>query len=1636
MTHDTSVDLADHPAGDETAERILAAVADATGDRAPLATTFARATLRRVPPPTLARADEQVAASWLADAFAWMDAASEEGLSVRLWTPTDGVDGRGPGGTVVEVVGEDRPFLLSTVTRTIEASGAAVIRRLHPILGTERDDEGHLAEIGAARHADRRETFMHLELDRVLAADAVEALRAQLATALEDVGHATDDHDAMRRHVHDAAEELRAVVDGEDDDDTPEEIANLLDWLLDDNLVMLGWREYEVRRDSDDPVVSVVEDSGLGILRDATGSRFADAPSLSSLPEPIQQQLEDAPLLRVSRTNRRSTVQRLRPMLDVVLTWRDEDGRPVRLQRLLGLFTAAGLGIPASRTPILRDRLRRVLELEDTVPGSHEEVTLVGLFQSLPKDELLELDVQGLREMLVTLLDAEEHGRVRAVVRRDLTTHTVTLVLAVPRDDYGPVVRERVTKVLVDRLGGPVDVDVSMGEHAEVVVRFTVRSDAVDDIDTGQLEHDVAVVARPWLEHLRAALVERWGEGPAARDLRDLAGRLPISYRDRTDVDATLDDLLHLRDLLETDDRPRAGWLRHDDAGTALLLAQRDHPLILSDVMPVLESLGLQVDAEHPHLLQGDGPTVRLHEFRVSDLAGDTIPADTPEVTDLILEALAGRFEVDGLNRLVLTAGLTWREVAIVRAYRRYRRQVGTSYSAEYANAALADHPVSVRAILELFRRRFDPDRPRDPAAVEEARRAAHQACDAIERLDHDRIVRGVLDLVDATLRTTAYVTDPDRGWTEDADGRRVPVLAFKFDPSRVPDVPAPVPHREIFVSSPAVEGIHLRGGEVARGGLRFSDRHDDLRTEILGLMKAQVLKNALIVPTGAKGGFVCKRLPRDRDAARADIQRQYVAFISALLDLTDDVQGDDVVPPERVVRHDGDDPYLVVAADKGTATFSDVANGVAEERGFWLGDAFASGGSSGYDHKKLGITARGAWTVITRHFAELGIDLQTDPVTVAGVGDMSGDVFGNGMLLSRTLRLQAAFDHRDIFLDPDPDPDASFGERQRLFDTPGSTWQDYDRDVLSPGAMIVSRTAKSIEPTPEVRELLGIGAEPLSPDELMRAILRCQVDLLWFGGIGTYVKARGETHADVGDRINDEIRVDADDLRARVIGEGANLGVTPRARIQYARRGGRIDQDAVHNAAGVDISDHEVNLKILLAIAEADDRIDRAERNALLADVSDDVVAHVLRDVDRQAAQLSLLSASSSKRLDDLRELVDVLEERGVVDRDVDVLPSHEEFEDRASVGGGVTRPELATLMAGAKRVVAEVVQTSHLPSDPVVAGVVETYLPPRLDREYGDLVPRHRLHDALVATVVANDLVDRLGPVWPFHLAVETGTDLDVVVAATLAAWHVIDATRWWDEMDEPRSHPAAGTRPAAGGLARRPRDGDRPPPAGRPGAARRGGAGRTGRPRLPGDARGTAHRRDARPGLAPTRDVGPAVRRPGRPRPRGPVGGHHRPGPRRRRGTHVPPARRRRPGARPRRHARDRGAARPRPARLAGRPGPGRSRLGTPRTQGPDRRRAAAARGRPAQRGAAHRRHRHGRRRRPRARTPPAGPRASAAQRGRAAGPPAAGGGQRGGPCVRGRARAPSLTAAVRTPARAGSTAGRPRGRSRGR
>ena len=1381
----TSVNgLTDDP---QARQRILDQVRRLSGDDHEVLEQFAHAALRRVPATILARADPDVAAAWLVDAFRWFDGWDGAGPVIRLLTPDVALDGHSDAGTIIEVASPDRPFTLSTITQTVTHAGFAVVRSIHPILGVERDASGKVVSIGPARDADVRESFVHVELDTALDGEAQVVLSTQLELGLRDVMRATGDHRAMRSAVQSLADRLRYEPPPTVDIDTAEETAALLQWLLDDNFVLLGWREYVIDHDGDEPTVAVVPDSGLGILVDTSSSRIAHPVTVASLPPEQQHRLLDHDLLRISRTNRLSTVHRMHRMDYVGVKWFDDDGRVIREYRLLGLITAAGYAEPSRSIPVLRQKLATILQREDVVPGSHDEATLVGLFQALPKDELFQTPVDTLQRTLVSLFEAEEHHRVRVLARVERFTRTVSVLVAVPKDDYSPELRRRLTRLLMTRYeASRVDVDLSLGDREDAVVRFSVHIDGeIPDVSIDALERDVHELARPWSEQVRAALVDVVGEADGLRLLRTVIARLPRTYRDLTAADIAKDDAIRL-DVMANQRDPLAIWLQYVGDELHLKAAHRGPQLELSSFIPLLESLGLVVSGEVPYLLDGDGPQIALHDFVVRDARGGylDIAAVGPRFSQAALAAFGGQCEIDALNRLVLSAGLTWRQVAILRAYRRYRRQVGIGYSTEYLNDAVCENPEAAAGIVELFEAKFDPHREASAHTIAATRDRVLALCDAIELLDQDRILRGMLALVDATSRTNAFRGD---GLGKDAWGRDVPYLVLKFDPSRVPDVPAPVPHREIFVYSPVVEGVHLRGGPVARGGLRWSDRRDDTRTEVLGLMKAQMLKNAVIVPEGAKGGFVLKRPPSDPPELRADVERQYRTFVNALLDVTDNVVAGDVVTPANVRRYDGPDPYLVVAADKGTATFSDVANSIATERGFWLGDAFASGGSNGYDHKALGITARGAWVAISRHFRELGIDLQHDPVTVAGIGDMSGDVFGNGMLLSRSLRLVAAFDHRHVFLDPNPDPEASFAERERLYKEPRSSWDDYNPELISEGGGVYPRSLKRIDLSPQVRQTLRVEAESMSPPELISAILRAPVDLLYAGGIGTYVRGSGETNADIGDRANDEIRVEASELRARVVGEGANLAITQRGRIQYARRGGRIDQDAVHNAAGVDISDHEVNVKILLAMALESGRIDEEERHGLLAAVTDDVVAHVLRDVDLQTWQLSQEAARSATSLDRYRRLIADLEEEGVVNRTVDVLPSEEEFDERAAAGAGLTRPELATLVASSKRVLARIILQSSLPDEPAIAPVVHTYFPPLLVERFGDLIPHHRLRRELVATLVANDLVNRMGLGHVFLLSAETGHTRSEVIAAYWAAREVGDGDRWWRGVED---------------------------------------------------------------------------------------------------------------------------------------------------------------------------------------------------------------------------------------------------------
>ncbi len=1381
-------------------EQLRTEIAASDHPRKDLLSSLADAALRRAPDHVLAQPTSDIV-DRLVGILAELDAREpgELHIATRPWDDT-------ADHATVEVIWEDRPFLLSTITAELVSSGLEVRGTFHPILGLEFDDHGHVEAIVPARTAAHRLSVIQIDVSGLTPdAEVVDALRSRLTADLRDVEVVTGDHAAMRAEVEAAA---AALATGDPRD---AEVAAFLAWLLDDNLLLLGVETLP-------GTGGTHPDRTFGLLRDEERRRRLLA-DIGAAPA-----CDDLPRLTASRTRRRSTVQRRAPIevFDVAVPdgaqelHRDDgadahhdpsdDGTRIRV---LGLLTRKGIAEPVRNTPVLRRRLRQVLEVEDVVDGSHDAITLITLAHSIPKDELLRSTRTSFRELLVGLLQAEQHREVAAFARPHPPSGTVSVVVALPRERWSPELARRLRTVLGTRFEATgVEVDASIDLQRDAITRYLLELHAPNDPETWDthvparavdLARTIADLARPWEETVVGELATRMGPGRAETIGRTIVARLPRSYRDVTDPLDAVTDVRLLAETLEGEPSLLV-WLRpspsHHDADSVaggdhpsgyvssapvrLLAAKRGGTLELSSFLPILESLSLTTVDEVPHpLTDGTVPEATLHDFGVRATGLDP-ERDGPRVADAILAAWRGHLEVDLLNRLVVVSRLDWYDISILRAYRRLRRQLGTPYTPAYVDTILVSHPDTVHALVAHIHARLDPHRPSGAPSDEQTRAVVLSELDQLERLDHDRILRRLLELIDATLRTNAFRPDAR------ADDTGEPYVALKIDPSQISDAPHPRPYREIFVHSPRVEGVHLRSGPVSRGGLRWSDRRDDVRNEVLDLVKAQVLKNAVIVPSGAKGGFVLTREPEDPADAPAEARRQYVTFIRGLLDVTDDLDGDRVVPPPDVVRHDGDDPYLVVAADRGTATFSDLANEVAARYGFWLDDAFASGGQHGYDHKRHGVTAKGAWVAVTAHFRELDIDVATEPITVTGIGDMSGDVFGNGLLRSRSVRLVAAFDHRHVFLDPDPDPERSFEERQRLYHLPGSSWSQYDPEVLSPGAMIVPRAAKRVELTEEVRGLLRVETTELTPPELIRAVLRAPVDLLFAGGIGTYIRATSEPESEIGDRANADVRVEASTVRARVIGEGANLAVTQRARIELARRGTLVNQDAIDNAAGVATSDLEVNLKILLRMAEERQQLGRAERNQVLEELAPEVVEAALDVVAANAAAISRELDRSPRSLEHYEQLLTRLEEETDLDRHAESLPSSAELATRAEAGAGLSRPELATLLAWAKRDLKEALLASEVPDAALLQPALSRSLPAGAVTRFGDLLTEHRLRRELITTVVVNDLVDRLGITAASRLAVEADVPLTTAVETIQAAIHIVDAHGWWERLD----------------------------------------------------------------------------------------------------------------------------------------------------------------------------------------------------------------------------------------------------------
>ena len=1310
--------------------------------------------------------------------------------SIEVLAPEPAPDGGRPVSRVL-IVTDDRPFLVDSVGLAFARAGIGVHTLIHPVMQVERDAQGRLRSAVAAEPAPRagKESWQLHEIDPLFDPEVRLHLVALLHAGLADVQAAVEDWLPMRERMRAAARALGAPdarAAGRTAGSLGESIA-LLDWMYGAHFVFQGYERLRHSRGR----LRRVPRSGLGILREASSA----APGSGAPRAPVG----DA--LHITKSRRRSTVHRPGHLDQVSVLERDRRGRVIGEHRFLGLWTATAYFAAPADIPVVRRKVAEVVAAFGLDPTSHDGKAVLAVLETWPRDELFQASVPELVGFVRGAVNLYERRTTRVIMRHDAAGGFWSCMVFVPRDRYTTEVRLRIERLLLERCGGDdleSQVQIALSNHARLHV--TVRGGRASlgaPVDETALGQEVAALAATWQDGLQDALYAALPAEEAARLLHRHGARFSTAYQSEVGPADALADLHALEALAADPSQPQLRLWRPAGAPRTrvhLRVARSGGPAPIAELLPVLENFGLRMLAERPWriapLTDAGGTGIRHEDVALQDfeleLREAPAGADPLRAGERFLSALravrAGTLDDDPFNRLVLLTPLDGHEAGVLRACCRWLLQTGIPFSLAYMARTLAAHPAIAGDLWRLFELRHAPlregraARGRTAQLVERLR----TRLDAVSQADEDRILRAFMGVILATLRTNFF--------QRDADGTRRPALALKLDPHAVADLPLPRPHREIYVLGPRVEGVHLRMGEVARGGLRWSDRREDFRTEILGLMKAQNVKNTLIVPVGAKGGFVPRRLPAGgtREAVQAEGVLAYRTYIGALLDVTDDIRGKRIVPPVGVRRLDGDDPYLVVAADKGTATFSDIANGISVARGFWLGDAFASGGSAGYDHKKMGITARGAWECVKRHFREIGLDTQTQPFTAVGIGDMSGDVFGNGMLLSRQIRLVAAFNHQHVFLDPDPDPARSFAERARLFALPRSGWNDYDKRALSRGGGVFERSAKAIPLSAEARALLGIDAPSAAPQEVVRAILRLPVDLLWNGGIGTYVKASTEPQSAAGDRSNDGVRIDGRELRARVVGEGGNLGFTQRGRVEYALAGGRINTDFIDNSAGVNTSDVEVNLKILTNAIEARGRLRRADRDKLFARLTDEVAALVLRNNYLQSQALSTLELQGRGRLPELQSLINGLERSGDLNRTVEHLPDDEAIAQRRKQGQTLTRPELAVLLSYSKIWLTRQLLASDLPEDRGFAQELMRYFPSAVRTRFTADIRRHRLRREIVATAVTNSLVNRMGPTFVGRACAETGASAADVARAWGIARDSFAARTLWQAVE----------------------------------------------------------------------------------------------------------------------------------------------------------------------------------------------------------------------------------------------------------
>ena len=1359
---------------------------DVDDDRYRLLARFVPFFLGKAPVDLLEERSTHHLAKMCHNSFRFLDRSRPDRVDVEVLNPKESATGWYAPVTIVRTNVSERPFIVDTIREFLHSHERGIAHLVYPLMTVERDQDGRITDLLPPGERDRTESMVYAEVARVEDPEVLDAIREDTARHLEDVVKATDDFGLMVDKIGDVVSELsfrmrdlRARM-GEF-----REIQAFLRWLRDGGFVFLGYRSYTFLPQGGDgePAVAVEPGSGLGILQDEEGSSYARPVPMSELPPEMRERALSGPMLIISKTNAESTVHRRARMDYIGVKKLRADGSVAGEHRFLGLFTSQAYAEPSHDIPILRQKLTTILERSGLAEGSHDYKEVITIFGSLPKEELFLASADEILTEIRTILIRYNTAEVFVSVRRDALGRGVSIMVVLPRNRFSGSFRREFEGWLVSRYSAEVlnyHLAMSAGDQARLHFYLGGPPARLAEVDGKELTATVADLTRSWLDEVLDLLAEMRPPDEARRLARHYERAFAPKYKAANDPRVAVRDIEELEAMREDGRTESVRFFDdHAEGGKCELKVYiKHHQIILSDFMPVLENCGLRVIAVAPFELREEGQEDSvIYSFDVQNSEGEHLDVEgrADVMSETILAVRAGDASNDGFNRLVQRTGMAWREVDVLRAYASYAFQIGAIPSRQVLPTALDSYPSVGQLLFRLFEVRFDPDRPDRPEdrerKVAELKSLLTQELVAVSSLAHDRALRAFQTVILATIRTN-YYRNGGRAPTRRSGG--VPYVSFKFDCEQLQAVSKSRLKYEVWVRSSRMEGIHLRGAAVARGGIRHSDRPDDFRTEVLGLVYTQVVKNALIVPSGSKGGFVCLHSPPTRDEMAHEAREQYRTLMRGLLDITDDLNGA-AAPPEGIIRYDGFDPYLVVAADKGTAPFSDTANAIAAEYGFWLDDAFASGGSNGYDHKEVGITARGAWESVKRHFREMGRNTQQDPFTVVGIGDMSGDVFGNGMLLSPRIRLVAAFDHRHVFIDPDPDPEASFEERKRLFHKGRSTWDDYDREKLSAGGMIVSRGAKSVDLTPEAKKALGVedGVDSLDGESLIRTLLKAPVDLLWNGGIGTYVKADDESHADAGDTSNDAVRIDTSELRTKVVGEGGNLGFTQAARVEYALGGGRINTDALDNSGGVNLSDREVNLKILLNEVLNTGTVTREERNELVHRLTDPVADLVLRDNESGCQAVSLDEYRARRGVGQFWALMTRLSRIGLLDRDAEGLPSWDVLSSRTEAHQSLTRPELSVLLSYAKLHLKSALLASELPDDPSAADYFFGYFPPEAIEVVGrDRAANHRLRREIVACQMTNDLVDLMGSTFVDRLAQETGREEVEIARAWLVA------------------------------------------------------------------------------------------------------------------------------------------------------------------------------------------------------------------------------------------------------------------------